>query len=64
MRYDKLTVKAQEAIAEARDLAVGRGHAEVSPEHLLAALLAQPEGLVPRLVARGGGGPATVGGAL
>jgi ATP-dependent Clp protease ATP-binding subunit ClpB len=35
MRFDKLTVKAQEALASARDLAAARRHAEVLPEHLL-----------------------------
>ena len=50
--YDKLTLKAREAIARARDIAVESRHAQIRPEHLLAALLAQEEGLVPRLLAR------------
>jgi ATP-dependent Clp protease ATP-binding subunit ClpB len=44
MRYDKLTIKSQEALAEAQSLATGRGHSEIQPAHLLRALLAQPEG--------------------
>jgi ATP-dependent Clp protease ATP-binding subunit ClpB len=44
MRYDKLTVKSQEALAEAQSLATSRGHSEIQPAHLLRALLAQPEG--------------------
>ncbi len=52
MRIDRLTVKAQEALAQARDLAIEVGNAEVTPAHLLAALLAQSEGLIPRLIAR------------
>jgi ATP-dependent Clp protease ATP-binding subunit ClpB len=44
MRYDKLTIKSQEAVSEAQSLASGRGHSEISPAHLLRALLAQPEG--------------------
>ncbi len=64
MRYDKLTVKAGEALTQARDIAIEHHHAEVRPEHLLAALLAQSEGLVPRLLARIGGDPAIVGEAL
>ncbi len=44
MRFDKLTIKSQEALSEAQSAAVSRGHAVIEPEHLLAALLAQPEG--------------------
>jgi ATP-dependent Clp protease ATP-binding subunit ClpB len=45
MRLDKLTIKAQEALAAARDLADQRAHQEVTPEHLLLALLGQEEGV-------------------
>jgi ATP-dependent Clp protease ATP-binding subunit ClpB len=44
MRYEKLTIKSQEALSEAQSLATSRGHAEIRPAHLLRALLAQPEG--------------------
>jgi ATP-dependent Clp protease ATP-binding subunit ClpB len=57
MRTDKLTIKAQEAIAGARDLAAGRGHPEIDGLHLLQALLAQEEGVVPRLAAKVGADP-------
>ena len=60
MRYDKLTVKAQEALASARDLAIQKRHAEVMPEHLLAALLAQDGGLVPRVLQKLGADPRVV----
>jgi len=46
MRYDRLTLKAQEALAEAQSLAAGRGHGQITPAHLLRALLDQPEGAV------------------
>jgi ATP-dependent Clp protease ATP-binding subunit ClpB len=46
MRLDKLTIKAQEALAAARDLADQRAHQEVTPEHLLRALLTQEDGVV------------------
>jgi ATP-dependent Clp protease ATP-binding subunit ClpB len=52
MRIDRLTVKAQDAVAQAREIAASKRHGEVQPEHLLAALLAQDDGLVPRLLAR------------
>jgi ATP-dependent Clp protease ATP-binding subunit ClpB len=44
MRMDKLTIKSQEALAEAQSLATSRGHSSIEPAHLLRALLGQPEG--------------------
>ncbi len=44
MRMDKLTIKSQEALAEAQSLASSRGHSEIQPAHVLRALLGQPEG--------------------
>ena len=44
MRFDKLTIKGQEALSEAQSLATSRGHSQIQPAHLLRALLAQPEG--------------------
>ncbi len=52
MKLDKLTVKAQEAIAASRDTAMAMHHAEVRPEHLLVALLEQDGGVVPRILAK------------
>ena len=52
MDRNRLTQKSQEALAAAQKLAVERGQREVDVEHLLAALLAAPEGLAPRLLAR------------
>ncbi|MGH7486874.1 MAG: Clp protease N-terminal domain-containing protein, partial [bacterium] len=46
MNFNKLTVKAQEAVAEAQNLARGAGNPEVTPEHLLIALLRQEGGIV------------------
>jgi ATP-dependent Clp protease ATP-binding subunit ClpB len=45
-RFDKLTIKAQEAVAGAQSLATEKGHPEMDPLHLLATLLAESEGLV------------------
>ena len=45
-RFDKLTVKAQEAVAAAQALAQERGHPELDSLHLLAALVAQRDGIV------------------
>jgi ATP-dependent Clp protease ATP-binding subunit ClpB len=44
MRHDKLTIRSQEALAEAQNLAASRGHSEITPAHILCALLGQPEG--------------------
>src|SRR5713226_8936095 len=46
MRFDQLTIKAQEAIQEAQRDARARGNAEMTPNHLLLALLKQSEGVV------------------
>ena len=52
MDLNKLTQKSQEAVQAAQTKALRFGHQEVDGEHLLAALLEQPEGLIPRLLAR------------
>lgn len=45
-RFDKLTIKAQEAVQHAQELAAEAGNPQVEPTHLLAALLAESEGVV------------------
>ncbi len=45
-RMDKLTVKAQEAVQAAQQLAENRGHPQLQPLHLVAALLEEREGIV------------------
>ncbi len=50
MDINKLTQKSQEAVHDAQRIAVRFGQTEVDGEHLLLALLRQPDGLVPRLV--------------
>ncbi len=57
MRYDKLTIKAREALADAQDLASRLQHQELGPEHLLVALLGQEEGTVPALCQKVGADP-------
>ncbi|HSS22612.1 MAG TPA: ATP-dependent chaperone ClpB [Pyrinomonadaceae bacterium] len=46
MRLDKFTLRAQEAIQSAIELAERSQNQQVEPEHLLAAMLEQPEGIV------------------
>jgi ATP-dependent Clp protease ATP-binding subunit ClpB len=60
MRLDKFTIKSQEALQQAQETAAELGHQEVGSEHVLAALLAQPEGVVPPLLQKLGVQPAQV----
>jgi ATP-dependent Clp protease ATP-binding subunit ClpB len=46
MRLDKFTLRGQEAIQSAIELAERNQHQQVEPEHLLIAMLEQPEGIV------------------
>jgi ATP-dependent Clp protease ATP-binding subunit ClpB len=50
MDINKMTNKSREAVQEAQNCALKRGHVEVDGEHLLLALLEQEDGLVPRLL--------------
>jgi ATP-dependent Clp protease ATP-binding subunit ClpB len=52
MDLNQLTQKSQEALQDAQTKALRFGHQEIDVEHLLLALLDQPEGLVPRLLQR------------
>ncbi len=54
MRFEKLTVKAQEAVSRAQELAQQRNNVEVLPLHLLAALLAETDGVVRPLLQKVG----------
>jgi ATP-dependent Clp protease ATP-binding subunit ClpB len=45
-RFEKLTIKAQEAVAGAQELAAEAGNPQIEPAHLLAALLVEGEGIV------------------
>ncbi len=45
-RFDKLTIKAQEAVQRAQELAANAGNPQIDPLHLLAGLLAEDEGIV------------------
>jgi len=45
-RFDKFTIKAQEAVQGAVELAANRGNPQATPVHLLHALLAEREGIV------------------
>ncbi|MGA2221621.1 MAG: ATP-dependent chaperone ClpB [Verrucomicrobiia bacterium] len=57
MRFDKLTIKAQEALQSAQEIAQKLNHQEVDCEHVLSALIQQPDGLVRPLLEKLGANP-------
>ncbi|MGZ6235786.1 MAG: ATP-dependent chaperone ClpB [Syntrophales bacterium] len=57
MRFDKFTLKVQEALQEAQDIAKKYGNQSVDVEHLLAAFLLQPEGIVGEILKKLGADP-------
>ena len=60
MRLDKFTLRAQEAIQSAIELAEQNKHQQVEPEHLLTAMLEQPEGIVRPILGKLGANVAVV----
>ncbi len=50
MRFDKFTLKAQQAVQGAQELAQTMNHGQIEPAHLMRTLLAQEEGLVPPVI--------------
>ncbi|MBR4876108.1 MAG: AAA family ATPase, partial [Rhodocyclaceae bacterium] len=64
MRMDKLTTAFQAALADAQSLALGQDNPAIEPAHVLAALLAQPDGSAAALLQRAGAQPAALNNAL
>ncbi len=60
IRWDKLTVKAQEAFSRANDLASEHGNPELRPLHVLAALIEDREGIIVPLLSKMGVRPEAV----
>ena len=52
LRFEKMTVKAQEALQSAQEVAASHENQQIEPVHLLAALVAQADGVVSPLLAR------------
>jgi len=52
LRFEKMTVKAQEAVQGAQEVAARHENQQIEPIHLLSALVAQTDGVVPPLLAR------------
>lgn len=57
MKFDRLTEKAQEALGRAQALAREHNHSQVEAEHLLLALLEEPEGIPAAVLGRVGASP-------
>jgi ATP-dependent Clp protease ATP-binding subunit ClpB len=64
MRFDKFTIKAQEAIQAAQSRAESAQHAQLEPEHLLDGLVAQEDGVVPAMLKKLGESPEGLRGEL
>ena len=62
MRFDKFTVKAQEALQAAQEMSARSGQQQVEPLHLLWALVAQQDGVVPPLLEKLGVSPTSLAG--
>jgi ATP-dependent Clp protease ATP-binding subunit ClpB len=60
MQADRFTVKSQEAVAAAQELARSRNNPEIASAHLLLALLDQAESMAVAVLQRVGADPATV----
>src|SRR3954462_5237451 len=60
MNADRFTIKSQEALQAAIDVAAGRRHSQVAPEHLLAVLLEQPEGMTLPVLRKLGASPEAI----
>ena len=62
LRFDKLTVKAQEALQAAQEMGARSGQQQIEPLHLLWALVAQGDGVVPPLLEKLGVSPTVLAG--
>ncbi len=60
IRFDRFTERAQDAATRAYEILQRYGHNQLDNEHLLLALVEQPDGVVPQLIERLGADPATI----
>jgi ATP-dependent Clp protease ATP-binding subunit ClpB len=57
MRFDKFTIKSQELIQNAQSSAAQHNHQQIEPEHLLAAMLNEPQGIAGAMLRKLGVSP-------
>ena len=50
MRFDRFTERAQEAAQRAAEIIQRYGHNQIDTEHILLALIEQPQGAIPQLL--------------
>ncbi len=55
MNVDKMTERVREALSDAFTRAMRARNPSVEPDHIFAALLEQPDGIVPAVAAKAGG---------
>jgi ATP-dependent Clp protease ATP-binding subunit ClpB len=60
MRFDKFTIKSQELIQNAQSLATKHNNQQIEPEHLLSAMLAEPESIARTMFRKAGVSPNAV----
>lgn len=60
MQFDKFTIKAQEVVQAAQQLAQTQGHPEIHVAHLASSLMTQPEGIVAPVIQKVGIGPSLI----
>ncbi len=60
MDFQKLTIKSQEAFSSAQGIALERGNPEITPDHLLVALLDQDASVAGRVLEKAGHSAAAV----
>ncbi len=60
MRFDKLTIKSQEIIQEAQSLASQHNNQQIEPEHLVSAMMREPEGIATGMLRKLGVSPNAV----
>ncbi|RMG79653.1 MAG: AAA family ATPase, partial [Chloroflexi bacterium] len=60
MDLNRYTNRAQQALMASQSLAIEYGHQAIEPAHILYALVAQEEGVVPEVIAKIGGRPQAV----
>jgi ATP-dependent Clp protease ATP-binding subunit ClpB len=60
MNLDKYTVNAQEALTNAQQMVINLGQQHLEPEHVLSALLEDPEGLVSTVLKKAGVDPQSI----
>ena len=60
MRLDKFTIKSQEALTAAQQIAEQHEHQQIEPEHLLLAVVQQDEGIAKTILKKLGAEPQAV----